>query len=140
MEARASHTDRRDIRYDVYRCSMRNRCGCQISLQVVTCPDFIELQHHGLHDKNSHDNDKSKTLTYNQIVSVVEAVKTAPSLSGAVLRRNLCDHNSPTKTIPVELKRCFERRVYFVRKELTKQHVDGFELTDSFGCIPFTSL
>ena len=76
-----------------------------------------------------------KKLTYNQIVSVVEAAKTAPTLSGATLRRNLCDHNSPTKTIPVELKRCVERRMYSVRKKLTKQHLDGFKLDDSFGSL-----
>ena len=61
-----------------------------------------------------------KNLTHQQIVSVVEAAKTAPTLSGTVLRRNLMDHNSPTKTIPVQLKRCVQRRVYSVRKELTK--------------------
>ena len=45
----------------------------------MTGPDFIELQRYGLHDKESHDKDASKTLTYDQIVSVVEAVKTAPT-------------------------------------------------------------
>ena len=96
-----SHTDKRGIRYDVYRCPMRNRCGCQVSLRVVIGPDFIELQRHGLHDKNSHDNDQSKTLKYAEIFLVVEAVKTAPALSGAVLRRNLLDHGSSTKNNPV---------------------------------------
>ena len=76
-------------------------------------PEFTELQRHGLHDKNSHDNDQSKNFTYNQIVSVVKAVKTAPTLSGAVLRRNLLDQGSPTKTIPVQ------RRVYAARKEVS---------------------
>ena len=83
---------------------------------MVTGPDYIELQRHGL---NSHENDESKKLTYDQIVSVVEAVKTAPTLSGAVLRRNLLDHGSQTKTIPVQLKRCVERRVYAARKEVS---------------------
>ena len=54
-----------------------------------------------------------KTLMYEQIVSVVEAIKTAPTLSGAVLRRNLLDQGSPTKTIPVQ------RRVYAARKEVS---------------------
>ena len=66
---------------------------------------------------------------------MAEAAKTAPTLSGAVLRRHLCDHNSLTKTIPVQLKRFVQRRVYSVRKELTKQHVDGFDLNDSFGSL-----
>ena len=101
----------------------------------MTGPDFIELQRYGLHDRHSHDNDQSKKLTYQQIVSLVEAVKTAPTLSGPVLRRNLCDHRSPTKTIPVELERCVERRVYAERKKLTKQHLDGFALNDSFGSL-----
>jgi hypothetical protein len=130
-----SHTNKRGVRFDVYRCPLRDRTGCQNSMRVVIAPDFIELQRYGLHDRHSHDNDRSKKLKYDQIISVVEAAKTAPTLSGATLRRNLCDHNSPTKTIPVELKRCVQRRVYNVRKELTKQHVDGFELDDSFGAL-----
>ena len=99
-----THTNKRSVKFDVYRCPLRGRTGCQISMRVVIGPDFVELQRCGLHDKNSHDNDRSKNLTHHQIVSVVEAAKTAPTLSGSVLRRNLMDHNSPTKTIPVELK------------------------------------
>ena len=38
----------------------------------MTCPDFLELQRHGLHYKDSHDKDASKTLTYDQIVGGVE--------------------------------------------------------------------
>ena len=74
-------------------------------------------------------------MTYQQIVSLVEAVKTAPTLSGPVLRRNLCDHNSPTKTMPVELERCVERRVCSCRKDMTKKQLDGYALTDSFGSL-----
>ena len=129
------HINKRRIKFDVYRCPLRSRCGCEIILRVVTGPDFIELQRCWLHDRHSHGNDQSKNLTYTQIVSVVEAAKTAPTLSGSVLRRNLCDHNSPTKTIPVQLKQCVQRRVYSIRKELTKQHVAGFELDDSFGAL-----
>ena len=91
------HTDKYCIRYDVYRCPMRHRCECKISMRVVTGPDFLELQRCGLHDKNSHDNDQSKTLTYAEINSVVEAVKTAPTMPGSEIRRNLLDHDSPTK-------------------------------------------
>ncbi len=57
----------------------------------MTAPDFLELQRYGLHDKDSHDNDGSKKLKYEQIVSVHKAAKTAPTLSSAVLRRNLLD-------------------------------------------------
>ena len=104
-------------------------------MRVVTGQDFIELQRCGQHDKNSHDNDKSKTLTYREINSVVEAVKTAPTMPGSEIRRNLLDHDSPTKTIPVKLKRCVERRVYSARKNMTKKQLDGYELNDSFGSL-----
>ena len=114
---------------------MHYRCSCEVSLRVVTCPDFIELQRHGLHDRNSHDKDESKTLKYEQIVSVVEAVKTTPRHSGAVLHRNLLDHDSPTRTIPVQLKRCVECLVYSARKDMTKQQLDRFKLKDSFGSL-----
>ena len=88
---------------NVYRYPMRYPCKCDVGLRVVTCADFLELQRHGLHDMDSHDKDASKKLTYDQIISV-EAVKTVPTLSCAVLCRNLLDHDSPTKTIPVHLK------------------------------------
>ena len=130
-----THTNKRGVKYDVYRCPLRGRTGCQNSMRVVTGDDFVELQRCGLHDRNSHDNDRSKKLTHQQIVAVVEAAKTAPTLSGTVLRRNLMDHNSPTKTIPVELKRCVQRRVNRVRREMTAQHLDGFELSDTFGSL-----
>ena len=104
-------------------------------MRVVIGPDFVELQRCGLHDRNSHDNDRSKKLTHQQIAAVVEAAKTARTLSCTVLRRNLMDHNSPTKTIPVEVKRCVQRRVNRVRKEMTTQHLDGFDLSDTFGSL-----
>ena len=130
-----AHTNKRGVKFDVYHCPLRGRTGCQVSMRVVVGPDFVELRRCGLHDKKSHDNNRSKKLTHQQIVSVVEAAKTAPTLSGSVLRRNLMDHNSPTKTIQVELKRCVQRRVNRVRKEMTTQHLDGFELCDTFGSL-----
>ncbi len=53
----------------------------------------------------------SKKLKYDQIVSVVEAAKTAPTLSGAVLRRNLMDHESLTRSVPPQMQRCVQRIV-----------------------------
>jgi hypothetical protein len=118
---------------------MRHRCQYKVSCRLVTGQDFIELQRHGLHDKDSYDNDGSKKLKYNQIVLVHEAAKTAPTtaptLSGAVLRRNLLDHDSSTKIIPPQLQRCVQRIVQNVRKQVTQQHVDGFDLKDSFGSL-----
>ena len=101
----------------------------------MTGPDFIELQRHGLHDKESHDNDGSKKLMYDQIVSIVEAAKTAPALSGAVLCRNLMDHDSLRESIPPQLQHCVQRIVQNVHKEVTQQHLDGFDLQDSFGSL-----
>ena len=57
-----SHTNKRGIKFDVYRCPLRSQCGCEVSMRVVIGPDFIELQRCGLHDKNSHDNDQSKKI------------------------------------------------------------------------------
>ena len=54
---------------------------------------------------------------------------------GSEIRRNLLDHDSPTKSIPVKLKRCVERRVYSARKNMTKKQLDGYELNDSFGSL-----
>ena len=73
------------------------------------------------------------------IVSVTEAVKTAPTLSGAVLYRKCtgahCSrHNRPSKTIPPNPKQCVKRRVYRVRKEMTQQ-----QLTDSARMTLLTS-
>ena len=53
------------------------------------------------HNANSHDEDKSKFLKYEQIIAVTDAVTVAPTLSAAQLRRNmqLADPNSPRKRI-----------------------------------------
>ncbi len=39
-----THTDRRDIIYDVYRCPMRHWCKCHVACRVVTAPEYIERQ------------------------------------------------------------------------------------------------
>ncbi len=76
-----------------------------------------------------------KKLKYNPIVWVHEAAKTALTLSGAVLRRNLLDHDSSTKTIPLQLQRCVQRIVQNVRKQVIKLHLDGFNLKVVFGSL-----
>ncbi len=63
--------------------------------------------------------------------SVVEAAKTALTLSGTGLRRNSMDHDSPSKNIPLQLKRCVERIVHNVRKGVAKKYLDGFYLQNS---------
>ncbi len=41
------------------------------------------------------------------------------------------DHDNPTKSIPIELKRCVERRVYSARKGMTKKQLDWMIPLDS---------
>ena len=127
-----THSDKRGVLFQVYRCPMRHRCKCKCCIRVVTSKDYIELPRYCLHDRNSHDDDASKKRTYAQRVSVKEAAKTAPTLSGAALRRNLGDHHSPTKNIPPSLKRSVQHIVYTVRKDMSAQHL-GSEVDDSFG-------
>ncbi len=45
------------------------------------------------------------------------------------------DHYSPTKTILQQLPRCIQHIVQNVRKPVTKQHLDSFNLKDSFGSL-----
>ena len=128
------HTDKRGVIFAVYRCPMRHRCKCQCCIRVVTSKDYIELQRYGLHDRNSHGNDASKKLTYVQRVNVKEAAKTAPTLSGTAIRRNLGDHDSPEKKIAPSLKRSVQHIVYKVRKDMGAKHL-GSETDDSFGTL-----
>ena len=93
----------------------------------------MELQRCGLHDMNSHANDGSKYLTYDQIISVSDAVVATPAVSGAVLRRNMLMHDSLTKSNPAERTRSVQHRVYKVRKELTQKQLDGLVVSYSFG-------
>ena len=117
---------------------MRHRCKCRLAIRVVSCTDYIELQRYGIHDRNSHDDDASKKLTYVQKVFIKEAAKTAPTLSGAAILRNLGDHDSPEKKIAPSLKRSVEHIVYKVRKDMSSKHL-GSETDDSFGnLIKFT--
>jgi hypothetical protein len=40
-------------------------------LRLVKDPNFIELQHSGLHDASGHENDGSKYLEYDQIIAAL---------------------------------------------------------------------
>ena len=53
-------------------------------------------------------------------------------LSGAVLRRNLLEHERPSKTIPPSLKRSAQKIVYTIRKPVTSKQL-GFALDASLG-------
>jgi hypothetical protein len=63
---------------------------------------ILILERCGLHDVHSHDEDGSKYLKYEQIISLSEAAITAPNLSGSAIRRNMLLHDSPSKTIAPE--------------------------------------
>ena len=71
-------------------------------------------------------------MTYVQRVSVKDAAKTAPTLSCAVLHRNLLEYHSPSKTISPSLSRSVQHIVHKVRKDLTANHL-GSEMDDTFG-------
>ena len=61
-----------------------------------------------------------------------EASKTAPTLSSAVLSRNLLEHESPSKTIAPSLSRSVQHINYKVCKDMTAKQV-GSETDDTFG-------
>ena len=63
---------------------------------------ILILEQCGLHDVHSHEEEGSKYLKYDQIISLSEAAITAPNLSGSALRRNMLLHDGPTKTIGAE--------------------------------------
>jgi hypothetical protein len=42
------------------------------------------------------------------------------------------DHDSLTKTIPPQLQRCIHGIVQNVCKQVAQQHLDGFDLKESF--------
>jgi hypothetical protein len=124
----------RGFHYTIYKCPMNVRAGCRCMLRLVRCNDFMELQRSELrHQADSHEQDCSKRLKYAQMVAIREAVVTAPQLSAVQLRRNMLQHDSPTKTIPPELLRSVRHQVYRTRKELGARQLKGFELDDSFG-------
>ena len=96
---------------------------------------ILILERCGLHDVHSHDEDGSKYLKYEQIISLSETAITAPNLSGSAIRRNMLLHNSPTKTIGAEHSRSVMRRVRHARKDLTAKQLGGFIIADNFGTL-----
>ena len=98
--------------------------------------DFI-LERYGLHDVHSHDEDGSKYLKYDQLISLSEAAITAPNLSSSAIRRNMLLHDSPSKTIAPEHSRSVMRRVRHARKDLTAavRQLGGFIFGDNFGSL-----
>jgi hypothetical protein len=60
------------------------------------------------HHAASHAQSDSKKLKYDQMVSIRDAVVTAPQLSATMLSRNMQLHDSVTKTIPAEHMSSFQ--------------------------------
>jgi hypothetical protein len=61
----------------IYYCSMRHRCECNKTLQVVMVYHFIELQLCGTHDPSSHQKEKkTKGLLMDRNLAVMEAAIT----------------------------------------------------------------
>jgi hypothetical protein len=114
---------------------MRNRCKCTTSLLGLTGSNFIELQRCGLRYSSSHENDGSKYLEYDRIVSVHDAVITVPQLSSAQLHRNMQLADRPSKIIEAKHLQSVQRSVYNVFKQLTKKRLDGAEIGTSVGSL-----
>ncbi len=75
--------------------------------------DYFELQRSELrHDTASY----AKTLKYQQLVAIRNAVVTVPQLSAAaaMLRRNMLMYDSPTKTVQAEHMSSYQHQVYRV--------------------------
>ena len=92
-------------KFKVYKCPMCYRCGCDARIRITTGPEFTQIEKHGEHNPNSHDEDKSKYLKHDQIVAVSDAVTIAPNISAAVLRRNLLMVDAPGTSIGTDMLR-----------------------------------
>ena len=119
--------------FKVYKCPMCYRCGCNARIRIKTGPDFTQIEKHGKHNVNSHDEDKSKYLKHDQIVAVSDAVTVAPNLSAAVLRRNLV--NAPGTSIGADMLRSIRYRVMAARKKLSNSQMEGHGLDGTVGSL-----
>ena len=84
---------------------------------------------------NSHDEDKSKYLKYDQICAIADAVTIAPNLSATQLRRNMSLADSPGKKIAPELLRSVQHRVKQSRAQLTMKQLQGLDIDSSYGSL-----
>ena len=119
----------------VYRCPMNYRCGCEARIRIIIGHDFIQLERHGVHDVNSHVEDRSKFLKHDQIIAVSEAVTIAPNLSAAILRRNLQMLDGPGSDIGADLLRSIRYRVKSSREKLATSQLEGHFIDGSFGSL-----
>jgi hypothetical protein len=104
----------RGIHYTVYKCPMQHCAKCKCMLRLVMAGDYVEVQRSkNRHQADSHAEDGSKRLKYDQMVAIRKTVITVPqlSISATILCRNMTLHDSPTKTIPPEHMRSFQYQV-----------------------------
>ena len=71
------YNSRQDEWIRVYKCPLNHRCRCQAKVRIITEKNYKRLEFHGTHDENGHANDKSKSLRYNQIVAIHDAVQSS---------------------------------------------------------------
>ena len=115
---------------------MDHHCNCKALVRIITGKDYKRLEFFGTHDKNSHANDASKKLKYNQIGAIYDSSMIAPKQSATQLRRNLMQaKGSPDKPLhmdPAQLL-LIQRRVRSASQELTKQKLDTATVPESLG-------
>ena len=73
-----------------FRCPMHCRFFCDAPVRLNTGYNYKRLEFAKTHDLQSHVNERSKSLSHDQIVLIHDAVVIAPNQSGTKLRRNLC--------------------------------------------------
>ena len=126
----------------VFKCLMNYHCKCQAKVRIITGKGYKRLEFYGTHDEKSHAVDKSKTLKYNQIVTIHDAVMVALKQSAAVMRRNLMQaKGSPEqhKHMDPSQLRVIQRRVQIAialqDSELIKQKLAAASVPESLGKI-----
>ncbi len=108
------YNSRTDEWIRVYQCPMHYRCKCNVLCRILAEKDYKRLEFFGIHDENSHANDASKKLKYNQIGAIYNSVMIAPKQSATQLRRNFI-----TKNIKFIIRSC-NIYMYISSKKLKK--------------------
>jgi hypothetical protein len=129
----ARHKTQTGMSYNIYYCPVLHQCKCIKTIRVGRENGLLILEQCCLHDLSSHEQDGSKYLKYEQIISLTEAAVTMPNLSGAVIGRNMLLHDSPSKTIGAEHKSCIMRLVRSASKHLTTKQPGGFSIAEGFS-------
>jgi hypothetical protein len=64
-----------DAQISIFRCPMKNRCGCLCCIKTIETKDKLQLYFLGEHNEDSHSTDKSAFLKVKQIQAIVDGVK-----------------------------------------------------------------